>query len=228
MAAAVRRPGPARHPGAADGEPISARLVAQPFSAGASLAYLAAGAVIWSSRADDADPVGATWLALAVASNGIGGLAFHGPGDRVSRWVHDAALCSTLAAFAVRRPGVATPTSSLASVATLASVAVAVDPKVTNAVAGLLGGGFAARAVGAWGRGLAPDPRPVTIAALAAAAGLALHRTSRPSSRVHVRTLRRWGHAGWHVLSAASLAALGIARWRPRQKPSGGPPSTGR
>jgi hypothetical protein len=113
----LRRPEPFRHPGAADGEPVGPHLVAQPLSAAASAAYLGAGWVIWKGRHLDDDPVGAACFAAAVAANGLGGVAFHGPGDPLSRWVHDTALCATLAAQAARRPGAAIRPGILTAVA---------------------------------------------------------------------------------------------------------------
>lgn len=131
-----------------------------------------------------------------VAANGVGGIAFHGPGDRASHWLHDTALVGTLAAMAVEQVGPAL------GVTGLAAVGLAVRPDATNAasLAGtvLVVGSEVRRKHKPTGRG---------GALLLAAAGVnVLSRTGRPWCRP-ASPLQ--GHALWHVLTAAAMAEWG-------------------
>lgn len=89
--------------GVADCERVRDGLVGQPANTVSSLAYLAAGGAL-AARAGRA-PVGDRgWLlayAAATATNGLGGVAYHGPGGAASRWLHDAALLATLGLITV-------------------------------------------------------------------------------------------------------------------------------
>lgn len=219
---ALRRPLPADHPGLADGEPVADHRIGQPVSAAASVAYLAAGAELWRRRATGEDPFGAACFALAVAANGIGGIAYHGPGDRVSRWLHDAALCATLGVQAARTPGVPSTAASIGAAVAPGVIAVAVAPRLTNGVVTVLGGVALLRDLANTRRGWRPGPGPAAVAVAATAAGLALHRLARPDSRAHLPGLARFGHGGWHVLSAVGLTAWGYLHDRPDPTPAGG------
>lgn len=187
------------HPAAGDCERIRPGLIGQPVNAGSCLAYVAAAGWLWRRvrRSAGASPEAAVFCAL-VAANGAGGVAFHGPGDRTSHWLHDTALVGTLGAMAVERAGLA------AGLAGVAGVALAVRPDATNAaslVGGLLVAGGEARR--------RRRPSGATGALLLAAAGVnVLSRTGgrccRPDSVLQ-------GHALWHVLTAAALARWGDA-----------------
>jgi hypothetical protein len=83
------------HPGRHDGEPLREGLVAQPLSAGSSLAYVAAGLWLWHRSSTTSRPGLSHALAGSIAANGVAGIGFHGPGDRVSHALHDAALAAT-------------------------------------------------------------------------------------------------------------------------------------
>jgi hypothetical protein len=192
----MRRP-EAAHPAAGDCERIRPGLLGQPVNAMSCLAYVAAAGWLGQRlrRSGTATPEAALFCAM-VAANGVGGIAFHGPGDRASHWLHDTALVGTLAAMAVERAGLA------AGLAGVAGVGLAVRPDATNAaslVGGLLVVGGEAR------RRRRPSGR--TGALLLAAAGVnVLSRTGgrwcRPDSLAQ-------GHAAWHVLTAAALAGWG-------------------
>jgi hypothetical protein len=220
--APLRRPHPADHPGLGDGEPIGPHLVSQPVSAAASLAYVVSGWVLWRRRHLDPDPLGAGCFALAVAANGVGGIAYHGPGDRVSRWVHDAALCATAGVQAARSPGVPTRPTALAATVVPCVVAVGVDPRLTNNVVALLGAASVARDLAAARRGWRPLRRPAVVALAAVAVGVVTHRIGRPSSRLHVSGAARVGHGTWHLLSALALGYWGTVGSRHEPKPAGG------
>jgi hypothetical protein len=88
---------------AADCERIRAGPVGQPVNAASSLAYLGAGADL-IARGRRAPAGRRAWLVAygaATAANGIGGVAYHGPGGVVSRWLHDSALLATLGLMAL-------------------------------------------------------------------------------------------------------------------------------
>jgi len=91
-----------RHPGRADGEALRPGWIAQPVSAGSSVA-LAVGALALGRALTDARGVDALVgraLAAALAANAAGSAGFHGPGDRLSRRVHDLSLAAMVTSCA--------------------------------------------------------------------------------------------------------------------------------
>lgn len=95
-----RRVPDAEHPGRGDGEALRAGWIAQPICAASSSALLI-GAVVLERDARRAAAVGGAdpvdlptrrALAVALAGNALGSFGFHGPGDRVSRALHDVSL----------------------------------------------------------------------------------------------------------------------------------------
>lgn len=205
--AAVRRPAPGDHPGAGDCEEVRAGWLAQPANASSCLAFLGAAAWLWSRlrRRGATSPEAALFCGL-VAANGVGGIAFHGPGDRASHWLHDTALVGTLAAMAASRAPVG------AAATALAGVGLAVRPSATN-VASVVGTALVAGSEARRRR----QPRARTGAVLLAAAAVnAVSRTGGPCCRP--RSLLQ-GHAIWHVLNAAVLADWGLAAF---DAPQGG------
>lgn len=186
------------HPAAGDCERIRPGLVAQPVNAASSLAFVAAGAWLWRRlrRNDAAVSAEASLYCGMLAANGFGGLAFHGPGDRASHWLHDTALVGTLASMAVGDAGRA------AGATGVAGLGLAVRPTATNAasvVGTVLVAGAEVR------RGRRPSPRAGALLLVAAAVNV-LTRTGGPCCRPS----SRWqGHAVWHVLTAMALADWG-------------------
>jgi hypothetical protein len=197
------RPTPEAHPGAGDCEELRDSWLGQPVNAASCLAFIAAGGWLWRrlSRSGAATPEAALFCGL-VAANGVGGIAFHGPGDRASHWLHDTALVGTLAAMAASRAPVA------AGATALAGVGLAVRPSATN-VASVVGTALVAGAEARRGR----RPRGRTGALLLTAAAVnAVSRTGGPCCRP--RSLLQ-GHALWHVLNAVALADWGLAAFSP-------------
>jgi hypothetical protein len=145
------------HVAAGDCERIRPGLIGQPANAASSLAFIAAAVPIWR---------GATgrrhtwrWVAAALAFEGVGSVAYHGPGGRASKFVHDAGLLALGVAFA----------------------------RVARDDAESL------------------RPRPLAIALGASAAVLhTLSRTGRPLCSCNSRLQ---GHAVFHLLAAAAVAA---------------------
>lgn len=201
--AALARPAPADHPGAGDCEHIRAGWLAQPANATSCLAFLAAAGWLWARlRRDGATSPEAALFCGAVAANGVGGIAFHGPGDRASHWLHDTALVGTFATMAASRA----PVGAAATAA--AGVALAIRPSATN-VASVVGTALVA------GREARRRRRPrarTGLVLLTAAAVNAASRTGAPCCRP--RSLLQ-GHALWHVLNAVALADWGLAAFSP-------------
>jgi hypothetical protein len=85
------------HVACGDCERIRPGPLGQPANAVTSLAFVAAAVPVWRwSRR----PGRGAWAAVATASafEGLGSVAYHGPGGRVSKWLHDAGLVALLAA----------------------------------------------------------------------------------------------------------------------------------
>jgi hypothetical protein len=215
---------PARPLGESDCECVHEGWLAQPVNALSSLAYAAAGtALLIRARRRPPDggrppdglgrsAPGSTpgWLGiygLATAANGVGGLAYHGPGGPLSRWLHDAALLATLGVVTTAEVGEATGTEidrRHAAAAAAAGAALAVVPSVSRAAQVGLGLGAAAADVTAGMLGETRRPRHVSLGLIwiAAAAVNAATRTGGPLCRP--RSVLQ-GHAAWHALTALAL-----------------------
>lgn len=81
-----------RHIAESDCERIRPGLIGQPANTASSLAFIAAAVPLWRRPA---------WrtVAVALAFEGVGSVAYHGPGGRTSKFVHDAGLWLLAAAF---------------------------------------------------------------------------------------------------------------------------------
>jgi hypothetical protein len=179
-----------------------------------SLAYVAAGAALVArarSRPEGGAHPAPRWLAaygLATAANGLGGLAYHGPGGRAGRWLHDAALLATLGVAVAAEVAEASGRqldSRQAAAASAVGAALAVAPAVSQAAQAGLGVGAVAADVAA---GLAAHDhrarRRAPLAALWVVAG-GLHVASRTGGPLCRPDSRLQGHAAWHALSALAL-----------------------
>ncbi|MGH9116362.1 MAG: hypothetical protein ACRD0A_00300, partial [Acidimicrobiales bacterium] len=137
------------HPGRGDCEALRPGPIAQPVNAVTSLAYLAFGVDLFvraaRSGGEAESPIGPVFAGLLMA-NGIGGVAFHGPGNRSAKWLHDVALTGTLAfmvvhdvALLVRVPGRHELAAVAVAVAGLGAM-LAARPGHTNAASAAAGG----------------------------------------------------------------------------------------
>lgn len=109
----------ATHVAASDCERIRPGLIGQPANTVSSLAFVAAAIPIWR--------VGRRWrlVAAALAFEGVGSVAYHGPGGRTAKALHDFGLVALgVATLRVLRaePRAATP-SPLASGLGLSAIA---------------------------------------------------------------------------------------------------------
>ena len=84
--------------GCSDCERIRPGFLRQPVNALSSLLYLgaAAGIVAEAQHRPAAERTRMRRFAIAVALNGVGSFAYHGPGGRGARWSHDVGVVSSL------------------------------------------------------------------------------------------------------------------------------------
>ena len=207
---------PARPLGESDCECVHDGWLAQPVNALSSLAYVAAGAALVVEarrrrRRGDGDGDGQPgWLGvygLATAANGLGGVAYHGPGGPVSRWLHDAALLATFGVMTTAEVGESAGIEvdrRHATAAAAAGAALAVVPSVSRAAQLGLGLGAAAGDVTAGVLGEGRRHRRVSLGLIwiGAATINAATRTGAPLCRPN-SVLQ--GHAAWHTLTALAL-----------------------
>jgi hypothetical protein len=213
-----------------DCERAGAGLFAQPVNAVSSLAFLLAGAwvVLLGVRAPRRR-VELAVFGLAVASNAVGGLLFHGFQTQGAMWVHDLCILSVLAFIVVfdvaRLQGRGTSWTLEVHAAALAAIgaSLALVPAATDVLSALLG---AAAGVGELVeyRHELPAIRTEGLTARRAArlgvlVALALGGTAflvgrsggwlcRPESAF------QW-HAVWHVLAATAMGLYAYGAMAP-------------
>ncbi len=202
-----------------DCERVRPGLVGQPVNTATSLAYVVAGGVVAlrGRRAGvDGGVAGGTAgpLAVALVLNGVGSVAYHGPGGRAGKWLHDTGLVAmnvTLAVGTVARLRSWQPRRTRLTDAALVAAAggvLAVRPEAELAlVAPLAAAAVGLELVRPSGRG--GGRRLLGGVVLGAGAVVqARSRTGgpwcRPDGPFH-------GHGLWHVLSALGLALVADA-----------------
>ena len=204
--------------GADDCERARDGWLAQPSNALSSLAYVVAGgALVRRSLRRGGDAFAAVY-GCAVAADGAGGIAFHGPGGPVGLWVHDVALISTLATMATvnieelaRGRRTAAPAIAVTAVAgAIIAVAPQWSRRIQNVGVGLI-------AATEMLRGATPSRRSTSMVrsltpVLALGAAGAVHAASRTGSRWCDPDAVVQGHAVWHALSAGVLWWWGLER----------------
>lgn len=79
-----------------DCERIRDGFITQPANTVSSLAFILAAIPIWRTSRS----LGWKLVALALAFEGVGSVAYHGPGGKLSKAVHDIGILGLLAAFA--------------------------------------------------------------------------------------------------------------------------------
>lgn len=92
------------HVAASDCEHIRPGLIGQPANTVSSLAFVIAAVPI-ARRARAAGSGAWAAVAASAAVEGIGSVAYHGPGGRVAKAVHDAGLVALVVTIAVARLG---------------------------------------------------------------------------------------------------------------------------
>jgi len=198
----------------ADCERVRDGLWAQPANALSSLAYVVAG--VGLIRSGWSGPDGARgWLrafGLATAANGLGGVAYHGLGGPGSRWVHDAALLTTLGLMIARdgeRPARSAGWHRGAPGLATAAGLLALSPRISG-VAQLGTAAALVIAEALWAAGVRPRrtggrARHLGIPALIVVPAVAVYALSRTGAPLCRPDSLLQGHALWHVLTAAAL-----------------------
>lgn len=191
-----------------DCEAVRDGILGQPVNALSSLAYLVAGVPLVGQLR--AAPVGQRrWLfafCLATAANGLGGVAFHGPGGPLSRWVHDTAVLATLGIMAgsdlraLRRRSDAGVGPILIIVG--ASGAFALVPTISSVAQWLFAAGLAVGELAMFSAGRRRGFGLLAGVGVAAVVVFAASRTGGPWCRPD--SLLQ-GHALWHGLTAVLL-----------------------
>lgn len=196
--------------GAADCERIRGGRVGQPANA-TSAAWLAlSGAwIAWRHRHHEH----ALLVGAVVAAAGVGSVAYHGPGGRLSGWAHDATIAAMLGVITLEdvvevRPDLAAVATSVYAVATtVTSVVLAVRPDAIRTVSALFAGSALVAEISArrLARGDAGRAHRVAEGLMAGAlAAYVAGRTGAPTCRPD-----SWiqPHGLWHTLTGAAMAA---------------------
>lgn len=204
--------------GTGDCERCRSHVFAQPANTASSLGLVVAGAELLRNRQRDVPiEVGIAWSAIAA---GLGSVAFHGPGGRLSQVAHDGGLIALLASVATAdlaavagwRPGAAVSATIAVSGLVVAATRWSGPAQIvvgTVAVCGEID------RVKRAPRPPQPADRALGPVALSGAAAHVLGRTGgplcRPDSVVQP-------HAYWHLATATAVWLRGrsVRRTRPR------------
>jgi hypothetical protein len=205
MAAAWRR---RRRLGESDCEEIRAGPIAQPVNALSSLAYVAGGSWVAARGVQAERPAAVTFGAL-LGGVGIGSVLYHGPCPPGARETHDSTLAAALALVVLHNAAAVTgrhrpvPRVVQAAAVVAAALPVVASGRFTNPVVAVLGlAGAATEAMVVRSHGTAGRSAAAALTLGAVINGLS--RTGGPLCRPN--SLLQ-GHAAWHLLSAAALAA---------------------
>ncbi|MEW6058607.1 MAG: hypothetical protein AB1551_00430 [Actinomycetota bacterium] len=217
-----------------DCERAAAGLVAQPANALSGFAFLLAGAwiVLLGVRASPYR-VELAVFGLAVASNTVGGLLFHGFQTAGARWVHDLGILSVLAFIVVfgvarsRRRGTLWTLQVYAAFVAAVGVFLALVPAATDVLSALLGAAAGVSALWEYRHEL-PAIRTEGLTARRAArlgvlVALALGATAFLVGRTggwlcRPESVFQW-HAVWHVLAAAAMGLYAYGAMAPHPLP---------
>ena len=222
--------------GESDCEDIGAGLINQPANAWSSAAYVVFGLwlVVRSLRNRSPETPVEIAYGAALASIGIGSVAFHGPVPPGARLMHDLTIAAALTVIAARSAGSLrkwTAWRVLATsgiIVTIVGAVMAVAPDVGNMLTGAVGVAAVASEVVLYRTGRRRFSSRVakilatTIGLLIGAAVInVLGRTGGPLCDPESVFQ---GHAVWHVLTAASFMLYGYAAF---PHTDAGPPQSG-
>jgi len=210
-------------------------LLLQPANAWSSLAFLAAGIwIVLGARRAAARGAEQTVYAVAVASNALGGILYHGTRWSGSRWVHDVAILAVLgfiAAFGVARR-LERPTAwtmrAYALVLAVSGVFLAALPDSAYGLFAIVGAGAVGSELLEYRHELPALRREGITARRAARMGVAvallLGATAFWVGRGRAPLCNpassfQW-HAVWHVLAALGMALYAYGAIEPHPAPS--------
>jgi hypothetical protein len=221
--------------GESDCERIRTGLLSQPVNAWSSFAYVVFGLwlVIRALRVRSVETPIEIAYGAALASIGVGSVAFHGPVPPGAQLMHDVTIAAALGVIAARGAGALrgwTPRQVLiASAAAIIAIGavMAVAPAAGQVLAGVVGAGAVGSEVLLYrtGRRHLPSRVAGTLAATVGILGVAavvnvLGRTGGPLCDPESVVQ---GHAVWHVLTAGSFMLYGYAAF-PHSRVSPGAP----
>jgi predicted membrane channel-forming protein YqfA (hemolysin III family) len=213
--------------GESDCEEIGAGILQQPINALSSGAYTLFGLwLIWRAlhRRSDERPV-EIFYGLALASVGIGSIAFHGPVPPGARLLHDLTIAAVLAVIAARNLGalmgrerrwvIGTSVMTIVLVGAVMGVA----PDLGNALTGVVGVGALITEVLVYRGGHRRFSRRIArlltaIVLLLAFAGI-IYVLGRTGGPICDPDSYFQGHALWHVLTAGAFMLYGYAAFSP-------------
>ena len=207
MAATWRR---RRRLGESDCEQIRTGLIAQPVNALSSLAYVAGGGWVAARGVRAGRPAAVAFGAL-LGAVGVGSVLYHGPCPPGAQQVHDSSLAAALGFVVLHNTAAVTglqrAVPGVVQLGATVGAAVPVLPtgRFTNHVVVVLGlAAVATEAVSVRGHRAAG---PSAAAAVGLALGVIINGLSRTGGPLCRPGSLVQGHAAWHMLSAASLAA---------------------
>ncbi len=218
--------------GETDCEEIGEGILNQPVNTLSSCAYTVFGAwLIWQAlrrRSDDTSVE--VFFGLALASVGIGSVAFHGPAPPGARLLHDLTIVAPLAVIAARSVGELYGWDSRRVIGAASGTIIIVGvvtglvPDLGIIAAGLVGAGAVITGVLVHRAGRHRFSRRanrllVVVVVLVALAGVVnvLGRTGGP---ICDPDSYFQGHAVWHVLTAAAFAFYGLTALSPSFDPT--------
>lgn len=196
--------------GAADCERIRSGHIGQPANAlSAAWLTMSGGWIAWRHRHHDH----AALVGAVVAAAGVGSVAYHGPGGRLSGWAHDATIAAMLGVIGLEdvievRPDLApVATSVYAAAMGAVGTLLAVRPDTVRALSALLAGSALVAEVSARRLARGDTARAHRLAEALMAGALVAYvagRTGAPTCRPD-----SWiqPHGLWHTLSGAAMAA---------------------
>lgn len=219
--------------GRSDCERIGDAALAQPVNAWSSLAFLLAGAWIlalaWRSRVRRVE---LTVYGVAVASNAVGGLLFHGWQSAGARWVHDVAIVSVLvfiAAFGAARRwerGTAWTIRTFAVALAMLGAVLAAAPAAAYGVYALVGAAAALGEILEFHRelpeirtqGIPAERRALLGAGAASVLGVTAFLVGRTGGPLCDPSSPMQWHAIWHAAAAAAMALYAVGRIAPSDR----------
>lgn len=196
--------------GAADCERIRSGHIGQPANALSAAWLTVSGGWIWWRHRHHAH---GALVGAVVAATGVGSVAYHGPGGRLSGWAHDATIAAMLGVIGLEdvievRPDLApVATSIYATAMATIGVALAVRPDTVRGLSALLAGTALVAEVSARRLARGDARRAHRLAEALMAGALVAYVTGRTGSPTCRPDSWIQPHGLWHTLGGAAMAA---------------------
>jgi len=204
--------------GSADCEAVADGFPLQPVNTVTSLAYVAAAGWVLARwyRRDHGRPISAAGVtgvtvAVALAATGLGSVAYHGWGNEVSRWLHDAGFLLAMLTLVLWDAGphwrlVNRHGAGAGAVLALAVLVGAAVPGFANVALTVLLAVIAWSQVRRWPERSATQRRRLAWVVGVLVVALAVYVMSRTGAPLCRPDSLLQGHGLWHVLTAIALA----------------------